>query len=131
MVQASEYDQVDKIEEEIALMELCHKAFPQAAVHGALALTYLRTGNDRAAEDILAEGDSIKPLYPWEASLLEKAKRAVPIQVQGTVLERALSEKGIEAAGKEYEKLISIRSISPPVDERDLNLLGWSLTDDQ
>lgn len=124
MVRAREYDQANRIEEEIALLEVCHKAFPQAAVHGALAITYLLVGRDEAAEAILVEGESIKAFYPWEVSLFETAKRAVPIQIQGSVLERALAEKGIEAAQKEYERLVSGQVVSLPVDERDLNRLG-------
>jgi tetratricopeptide (TPR) repeat protein len=119
MVQAREYDQENRLDEEIVLLEICRKAFPRAAVHGSLALAYVRVGRDEAAKAVLAE--DVQPMYAWEASLLERARRVVPIQVQGSALAKALAEKGTEAAEREYEKLVTQQGL----DERDLNRLAY------
>ncbi len=118
--------------EAIALLLAARDEFPQFGVtYAMLAQAYLGGGNLAAAEAIMARGEKVEPMLPWEAPQIEAAKTAIRKQKFGSaalVLEKALAEGGVASADRAFQDLIARRDRGGPViDEGDFNALGYKL----
>ncbi|MFH2053284.1 MAG: S41 family peptidase [bacterium] len=72
------YFRSEKYAECIALLELCRANYPQiASIYGLLAGAYLNTDDEETARLIVAEGDKVEAMYPWEKPFFERVKAAV------------------------------------------------------
>ena len=118
--------------EAIALLLAARDAFPQFGVtYAMLAQAYLGSGNLPAAEAIMASGEKVEPMLPWEAPQIEAAKTAIRKQKFGSaagVLERALAEGGVASADR-ASRIWSPGATAavPVIDEGDFNALGYTL----
>jgi tetratricopeptide (TPR) repeat protein len=117
--------------EAIGLLQACCEDFPLlAATYPMLAQAWLGAGDVAKAEAVLARGDSVEPMFPWEPPQIERAKSALRKAKQGsagTIFGQALADGGIAAAEKTLQELQARRDTGPVFDEDDFNALGYQL----
>ncbi len=100
--------------EALGLLRACREDFPK------LAHTYA----------MMAEGETIEPMFSWERSQIEQAKAALRKAKLGSAAElfgKALAEGGVPAAEKKLKELQKRRANGPVFDEADFNALEFAL----
>jgi tetratricopeptide (TPR) repeat protein len=117
--------------EAIGLLQACREEFPLlAGTYPMLAQAWLGAGDVAKAEAVLAQGDSVEPMFPWEPPQIERAKSALRKTKLGsaaTIFGQALADGGIPAAEKTLQELQARRDTGPVFDEDDFNALGYQL----
>lgn len=120
-----------KLEEAIAILEVCREEFPHlASTYSMLARAYLGVGDIEAACAALDDGESVEPMLPWEGPQFASAEMAFLKQTRGSAtdeIDEALGEGGVEAADVRFADLLSRRETGPVFDEADFNRLGYRL----
>ena len=131
MQQGSRYLGSKQYPAAIGLLEACREEFPRlAAMYAMLAQAWLGAGDAAKAEAVLAQGDSVEPMYPWERPQIEQAKLALRKAKLGSaarIFGQALADGGMPAAEKALEELQARRDTGPVFDEADFNALGYQL----
>jgi tetratricopeptide (TPR) repeat protein len=98
-------------------------------MYAMLAQAWLGAGDVAAAEAILAQGDSVEPMFPSEGQQIERAKlslRKAKLGSAAKIFGKALADGGIPAAETTLEELQARRE-GPVFDEGDFNALGYQL----
>jgi carboxyl-terminal processing protease len=117
--------------EATGLLQAVREDFPKLAVtYAMLAQAHLGAGDVATADAVLAQGDSVEPMFPWEPQQIERAQSALRKAKLGsaaTIFGQALADGGIPAAEKKLEKLQAQRDKGPVFDENDFNALGYQL----
>ena len=118
--------------EAIALLLAARDEFPQFGVtYAMLAQAYLGSGNLPAAEAIMARGEKVEPMLPWEAPQIEAAKTAIRKQKFGSAAgssRRHWPRAASPSADRAFQDLLARRDRGGPViDEGDFNALGYKL----
>ncbi len=115
----------------IGLLEACREEFPRlAATYAMLAQAWLGAGDVAHAEAVLAQGDSVEPMFPWERPQIERAKlalRKAKLGSAGRIFGQALAGGGVPAAEQRLEELQAGGDAGPVFDEGDFVALGYQL----
>ena len=128
---ADQYLRREQYPEAIGLLDACREEAPRVAViYAMLAQAYLGTGDVDAAEAVLAAGEPVEPMLPWEPAQIERARMAVRKARQGSAAEiigKTLAEEGFAAAESKLQELLARRESGPVFEEIDFNNLGYKL----